>query len=164
MKKKSMKRLKDDLFKNIHKVEKSTNAIAETLDNLINYPGKSFDITYGKCKFFFHPATTKQEAKQQIKARKSIIRKLLYSAFHELVGSLFNEKKEILDPTNKIWNRIIPFALGADPKDFECQVIKAEDIYAIGDNKFGKSRPLDENAYCVKNERIIDVSTIEKVD
>jgi uncharacterized protein YnzC (UPF0291/DUF896 family) len=152
MKQSRYKELSMSLWKNQWDIINSLTEIYEGLDEMIQYPGKGFYVEWGKFKFDFHPASTPEEENEQRKARRKLLKMMLKDTFRLMINTLgsIDDKEEIDVKRNKLWSIFNPFIVGTDPHDMECEKIKLEDIYEVGDSEHGKSRPLDESSYQVQ--------------
>ena len=137
----------DALKKQIDLLTGSLDEISYILDQILQQPDKAFTVTFKDVVYDFHPATTPEESEEFFVRRYKFIKKLLKHCTARHI-----DKYPV--PSDDIWNDILCFTLGVDPRDCQFEKIKQEDIYKVTDEKGEKitSIPLDLDNYQVKQE------------
>lgn len=146
------------LIKEYNTLKNNTDVISDSLreiflqlDHLLSLYTKNYSIIFKGKSFEFHPATTKKEDTLLRKKRRKFIKLLLDHCLKNLVKKVSLSKKnyESADQSQDVWNDVLVFTYGADPKDYECEKI----IYEIIEGKeVIKSLPLNTESIYVQAE------------
>lgn len=132
---------------NIEQLDLCLNTIYQILDEILSHPAKNYDLTFKKRRFeLFHPFD--KHEKLQVEKRRATYIKLLLS--HVLDKRI---KKFPQDYDAQFYEYLFALCHGEDPKDHQICKSYMEDVYKVRDEKdkkYGKKRPLDEDAYQVK--------------
>ena len=142
----------DALKKQIDLLTGSLDEISYLLDQILNQPDKGFTVTFKDKVYEFHPSSTKEENDESFIKRYTFIKKLLKHCTTRHI-------EQYPEPSDDIWNDILCFTLGVDPKDCQFEKISTKDIYEVVNdirvNDKGEkitSIPLDLDNYQVKQE------------
>lgn len=123
------------------------------LYEFINWPGKSFDVTYLKHNFKFNPCFDEDDKKIQDRNIKKLLSMMLRDACRFMVKTLDDITEKGDDQRAKAWYPLTGFFNGLDPEDLELEWVQKNGTYSLAENeKYGNSRPLDVDSYQVKVE------------
>lgn len=121
----------NNLSNQLEDLTKSLNEIFDQLDQLLARNDKNYTIQFKKKVFHFYPATTKREYKEMKRNRHKLIKLLLLLAFESYVKLM--PVTSDFDITT-VFDSILCFTYGPDPKDMQFEKIDLEDLYEVTDS------------------------------
>lgn len=132
-----------------------------TFKDILSHPAKNYDLTFKKEVFHLTPPFTLEDEKKLDKMRCRYITLIMEHVLKNRVKYLKGDPDYFPKDVFEIWYAL---AYGEDPKDHQINKVTMDDIYEVQDSrdeKYGKSRPLDEEAYQVKMQ---DTKKIKESD
>jgi hypothetical protein len=151
----------DALKKQIDLLTGSLDEIRYLLDQILHQPDKGFTVTFKDKTYDFHPATTQEESDENFTKRYSFIKKLLKHCTTRHID-------QYPVPSDDIWNDILCFTLGVDPRDCQFERIKSESVYEVDcDTSVAEkitSIALDLDNYQVQQELADKLKKLKEVE
>ena len=122
------------------------------LDGILANQAKNYSLTFGDKRFELFYPSTKEERDEQVASRKKYIQLILSHVLSKRVDILAGDKTFHTEDPFAI---LFALAEGEDPSDHTFRSSVVDDLKSQikeEDSKYGKKRPLDKDAYHVKNE------------
>jgi len=147
-------------------ISDSIQDMVALLDKLLSSNEKSYSINFKGSDFEFFVPTTHEEFRKLKRDRLKLFKLIIKNCIKNVLKTVPLPEKlsdDELAAYEGIWDDVFFFAMGVNPSDLKCERITHEDTYAVGDSQYGKSRPLDIEAYHIDVERPeLDVTTFKE--
>lgn len=138
-----------DLEEDIEFIARSKRSIRSTLYELLSAADKSFEVNFKGHHFDFFIASTPEEMQE------------LEDLTFKLIDLVMADALATGD-----WSMVTIFAEGADPIDFQVEIINPEALYNVTDEngEIITALPLNEDAHVVKTQRLKDSDEQDNTD
>jgi hypothetical protein len=153
-----------ELEASIDDINSGLERVYRIINHILSHPAKNYDLTFKKEVFHLTPPFTLKEEIRLQKIRSKYITLIMDYVLKKRVRKLKGDPDYLPKDIFEIWYAL---AYGEDPVDHQIKKITMEEIYEIQDTrdeKYGNSRPLDEEAYQVRmqdNKKVKESSLVK---